>query len=547
MFRLLIVDDEPVIVEGLCDYINKNCEKYELDILKAYSGDDALEILSTRKIDVVLTDIKMPGISGIDLMNNIRGNWPGCRVIFLTGYDEFDYVYEAIKNDGVKYLLKNEGYDKILKTLENEIEYVIKSQIDMELMEKAKKQAVESLPLLKKEYLYDLVNSKTAEISQEQFEALSIVLNASKPVSLLAAAVDSIDDKVNLPDNTKHIYAVRLTVERYLKDEFLYESILINDSVMICFVQPCNEGNGFRKNLRGTAEIIQNVCKNSIGTTVTVAFSTNAFNWNSLCEKISSLKMLINNRHMFGNETILTDEILLHGDYDKCLDYEILEREICSELRKCDTLEIFLKQGKKEDFFLLFKEIIESIKEHISSNSSLFYETCMRISLFYISYFNKNGITELIAKKVDMYNAFNVYGYISWDEAVNWFKRLAEIAFDVQNVRYEDRASKAMDYIKKHIKDNLSGDLSLTKLAEIVYFNPKYLSRLFKQVTGITLISYINDIKTEKAKELLKETNLKIHEIGAAIGYISAPYFTNFFKNATGMSPQDFRDYYKNK
>jgi two-component system, response regulator YesN len=95
--------------------------------------------------------------------------------------------------------------------------------------------------------------------------------------------------------------------------------------------------------------------------------------------------------------------------------------------------------------------------------------------------------------------------------------------------------------IRKYVEEHLSGDLSLASLGDQVYFNPKYLSKMFKQVTGSNYLSYINDLKLSRVKELLNMNDTKISEIGAQVGFLSAPYFTRFFKKATGMTPQEYR------
>ena len=116
MYRLLIVDDEKEILDWLTELFQETAEM-DLDVYKAASGQAALDILNRTKIDIVLTDIRMPGLSGLQLLERIRGRWPLCRVIFLTGYNEFDYVYSAIKYDGVGYLLKTEEDEVILNTV----------------------------------------------------------------------------------------------------------------------------------------------------------------------------------------------------------------------------------------------------------------------------------------------------------------------------------------------------------------------------------------------------------------------------------------------
>ncbi|WP_246073222.1 response regulator [Paenibacillus dokdonensis] len=116
MYRLLIVDDEPVIVNGLVQLFQENTE-FELDVCKAYSAKEALETAKKMKLDILVSDIRMPHKSGLQLVDEITYYWPHCRVIFLTGYSEFEYVHEALRKSADNYILKTEGIDPIFEAV----------------------------------------------------------------------------------------------------------------------------------------------------------------------------------------------------------------------------------------------------------------------------------------------------------------------------------------------------------------------------------------------------------------------------------------------
>lgn len=120
MFRLLIVDDEELIVNGLYD-IFSNLVDLDLDIYKAYSGEEAIDWLNRTRIDIVLSDIRMPEIDGMQLLGEIKQNWPQYKVIFLTGYNEFEYIYEAIQYSNSSYILKNEDPEKVISAVKKSI------------------------------------------------------------------------------------------------------------------------------------------------------------------------------------------------------------------------------------------------------------------------------------------------------------------------------------------------------------------------------------------------------------------------------------------
>ena len=128
------------------------------------------------------------------------------------------------------------------------------------------------------------------------------------------------------------------------------------------------------------------------------------------------------------------------------------------------------------------------------------------------------------------------------EEAFYFFWQIADIIFDVQIVETEKRSMASIQKVQDYVRNNLGEDLSLNSLADMVFFNPKYLSRLFKQVTGFNLSDYIIEKKLAKAKELLEQSHIKIHEIAKAVGYSSGPYFTKFFKKGANITPQEYRD-----
>ena len=113
MHNVLIIDDEPDVADALYNLLYYD-ETLELDVFRVYTAYDALALLERMRIDIVLSDIKMPGMDGLQLLEAVRARWPHCRVLFITGHPEFDYIYRAMQLDAVSYLLKTESRECIL-------------------------------------------------------------------------------------------------------------------------------------------------------------------------------------------------------------------------------------------------------------------------------------------------------------------------------------------------------------------------------------------------------------------------------------------------
>ncbi|NBC67417.1 helix-turn-helix transcriptional regulator [Paenibacillus sacheonensis] len=128
------------------------------------------------------------------------------------------------------------------------------------------------------------------------------------------------------------------------------------------------------------------------------------------------------------------------------------------------------------------------------------------------------------------------------EDALAYLRAMAAILFKQKKDEQAQRTNKVIGQINHYLQSNLGKDLSLARLSEVVYLNPSYLSRLYKQHTGINLSEAIIELKMAKASELLLNPVYKIHEIGAMLGFENAGYFTRFFKKNVGMTPQEFRD-----
>ena len=157
MYRLLIVDDEPIIVDGMADLF-REVSVMELEIYKAYSGDEALEWLGRIKVDIVLSDIRMPGMSGLELLEHICGQWPHCKVVFLTAHNDVEYVRKALRFGGADYLLKTESEDIIVNSVLKALKSAEAERKELQVLERAKAQLQLAEPMLRRELLIGMCN-----------------------------------------------------------------------------------------------------------------------------------------------------------------------------------------------------------------------------------------------------------------------------------------------------------------------------------------------------------------------------------------------------
>ncbi|WMT39454.1 response regulator [Paenibacillus sp. D2_2] len=156
MYRLLIVDNEEYVVDGLVELFNAE-NRPDLETQGAYSAAEAMNALMTTSYDIVITDIRMPGINGLELQRIIASRWPYCKVIFLSGYDNFNYAQEAIRQGSVNYILKTEDDDVIIAAVDGAIEKIRSEKEEKKALTEARTQVKKAMAALQREFFEGLL------------------------------------------------------------------------------------------------------------------------------------------------------------------------------------------------------------------------------------------------------------------------------------------------------------------------------------------------------------------------------------------------------
>jgi len=552
MYTLLIVDDEPIITDGLYEVFH-TLKDLDLDIYKAYSGDEAYELMKKMRVDIVLTDIRMPGMSGLQLMEQIRRQWPKCRVIFLTGYNEFDYVYTAIQYEGVSYILKTEGYGRVIEAVKNAAEEIETSLRLDALIQEAEKQVETARELLRGNFLSGIIKGRfyKTEINRHQFDELGIMLSADHDVIMLVGRLDDLPKGLPYSERNRRIYSVSLIAGEFLSPAVNYAYFTDENSYLIWLIQPGKDMNIEEKAswqecltfVKGNLEFIQKSCRDSVNVPVSFALDDSPADWIELPDRFNTLKMVLNYRFGQESEMLLTGRGIIKEDL-KDTQEKAMKKLSVSRL-KFEMLAETLEYGTQEDFFSLLDELTENLRTVKSMHNIVALEQYSSIALVLLSYINRWNVLEKVAFKIGIHKLMRADEHESWDDAVNYLYRLGSILFEIQEQEREKRAQDVIGFIQKHINDNIhiQDELSLIRLADLVHFNPSYLSRLFKQVVGMNISDYISDIRVKKAKQMLENPDIKINAVAEAMGYGTAANFTRFFKKMTNMTPQEYRDF----
>jgi len=535
MLRLLIVDDEPYTVDGLFEMLEELSDP-ELDLYKAYGPEEAVDWLNRTKMDIVLSDIRMPGMTGLELQKVIAELWPRCRIIFLTGINDLQTAQTAMRSGSVDYILKTEGDEAIVRSIRKAADELSKELLSDEFLLKAKDRLHRALPLLQRQWFAELLEEGGAacRLREEQLRELSIPLRPSLPVIPVVGRVDAWGGGITGPDRTLLHYAIQnIASECFGTVAFL--PVLMESGLLVFLIQPAGPppaaGGGpddgaaaWRQAVsyvRGTLETVQDACRRLLKLTVSFVGAASPVEWERLAQAIFHMRMKLVDGLGTGTEMLLS--------------VRPLEREDGSPLPPLrsliDPLERLMEERLEEQFLQKLQETLALPGSYLQYMQVYYPVASLLLGQLEVSAIGG----------VDTERLMHLSAHPSREDATRCLLDTAAHIFAMRRELQDERTHQVIGRLHHYIRGHLDGDLSLAKLAEVVYLNPTYLSVLYKQQTGANLSEYIADVRLEKAKELLDTTQMKIHEITDRVGFVTAGYFTRFFKKRLGMTPQEYR------
>lgn len=521
--KILVVDDEPVILSNLKQML----ENYYGNIHTIYALSDsreAMQIIIREQPEILLTDIRMPGISGITLAQFIREHNLRTKVLFITGYSDFEYAKAGIEYKIFDYLLKPIDSQKAINSIKRAIEsYEEEESLDTysRLFQSC---LYEDSSSVQKKFLnellfYPIVKSKDQIINEEK--ALSLSIESYRIYAIGIAEISEVEN-----DNYNNI----LIIEQYLNSQwkhcylFPFGNILyVVDSLLPeeQFHDTRNWINSFRR----YREDIQSLY--SIDLYVGISCIAN------------DLSKIQKYRKQAGQ---CLQNILFPKLSNKKIDYYKIAEKASNE-PELDSVTIAqeLIEAMQHDAPNTIDPIVDQISKYLS-NTNQNIKMYVRSVVFNILYY-VNTLSVPAEELNEIYNTIRKQINVQTREdlIIQYFRYWLHYLCDcIKNSNKNDR-----DYLTKSIFNfvdkNYSKPIGLTDVAEYIHRNPSYVSRLIKKETGENFSEILSEKRINNAKKQLKETNLKIAEIAESNGYPNVRYFTKVFHSKTDMSPLEYR------
>ena len=545
MNRILIVDDEHHIVNWL-SWILENVPDLELEINRAYTGEEALALLERHRMDILLLDIQMPGISGLQVAEEANRSWPSSYIIFLTGYDYFSYIYQASRLEHVSYLIKTEPDERIIQEVRNCLSKIEADKKQLQLNRQASSHDLVVKHLLQADFLEGLLHGKKnfeiRHIVKKYHIGLTIDLDRPLFAGLLFLSAgrgqsDALDNYVLIRQELPCLF------DCVLRPEDHFALLPSGTNHFLCLIQPDSISESSfvsaEDYLKNIFEEFLPLCENSLSCFCIIVLCTDMLEWDSVYDTLLSLQ----------EYCLQVLPAVIEGSFCKpvCRSRLVPFRDSPSAFPAVSVrqlhadLQLHLSRQEQSKFFQSLDEICSLLCRTKSMHNLEAIELYMKTSSVLIECINQFQLQEKISLQIDLYSLYYTVNFTSWKEASAYLRRLSEILFRELSVLETDRSLELVSLIKHYIREHLSENLSLSVIAEQFSYNSSYLSHLFKQTTGIGLSEYVTGIRMAKASELLSQTSESISLIAEKTGFDTTQYFSYVFKKRIGSTPSEYR------
>lgn len=532
-YKVMVVDDEDEIRLGIIKKINWEALGFKI-VGDAENGKDALEKAERFHPDIVLTDIKMPYMDGLELVEHLAKVMPSTRVVIFSGADDFEYAHKAIKLNVMEYILKPINSIELTDVLKR-----LKEKLDKEYDEKRNLETlynhyIESLPVLREQFLVSVIEGRiTKDMWMTKCKKLGIDLQGSFYTAAIIEGEVSGKDKgeqnvISLSEGHLIPISIKKTIDENMWNYSSCVSFVYSDYVIVLGAfETKEEIMNFIQGINETCTSYEKIMGIQLAAGVGRCY-----------EEPTAI------RFSYRSAESALDYKLIMGS-GKAIYIEDVEPESSIQLQFDEQQETAMlnaiKVSSEGNIKKVFSDLIENFEDLVLPFNQY------RIYLM--------EITTSILKLVQAYNLnmneifgenFNCYGYLdnfnNLEEIKAWF---ISIALKINELIKKERINssrllveKAKDYVKRNYYDF---DMSVEKLCSHLHVSPAYFSTIFKKETDMNFVNYLTTVRLEEAVKLLNTTDDKTYVVATKVGYAEPNYFSYVFKRKFGVSPSRYR------
>lgn len=534
--KVFLVEDEMVIRRGIKNSIDWEKEGY-IFCGEASDGELAYPMIIKEKPDILITDIRMPFMDGLELCKLVKKELPNIKILILSGYDEFDYAKEAICLGVTEYLLKPISSGKLLEALNGVSESIRREKEDKDLVRKYMEEMRENTEHEKQKFFEQMIAGNLSMVDAlETGKKYEMNLSAGMYNLLLFRFTLGEENRKSGELLGEAEYAIEKLTERL---EYVFE--FQRGVEGWAFLLMADNEEQMSERVKELSKVLEEIMKN---------YSTIAY-FGGIGQPVARLRELEESFReaeralaarftMELNRIISVEDIRMAQNVDTLDDIEITS---FGEIEKTRTmLEKFLNNGAEDEIDEFVDVYINELSEENLKSVLMRQYIIMDAYIVMMSFCEKiEGIEgEMQAQSEELKNSMKTIQTL--EEIKNYIRMLLKKIIGVRDTisgrRYSDIIEIAKDQIRKTY---MSDEISLNTIAAEVGMSPSYFSSIFSKEMGKTFVEYLTEIRMDRAKELLMCSSMKTSEIGYEVGYKDPHYFSYIFKKTQNCTPKEFR------
>jgi two-component system response regulator YesN len=539
MFSLLIVDDHKHQVDSLATTMP--WDQFDISTIhKAYSGQSALEIIREHPIDILITDIRMPGMSGLELIQYVNEHNKKIDCILLTGYAEFEYAQKAIELNAIDYFIKPVRDEVLLATVGKIVDKLTNERQQHQILEYTTSVVHQNLPLLRENLLLDLLQEKNISRSQlmDKLKMYRIPFTYDDQVKIVAIRFDPyFYESYGAADMKLFEFAVlNMAVELFSAEFHIWTCKAPQGNLALLLLPKVEEGisagywNSVQENLLVSlaTKLTENVDHYLKGNIVIYVSNPTQFPAEIYSAYYSIVATLMKSNQQQG--------IIVSPPQDS------IDREMkpLRSLYQAPMLIQLMDNGNGDKLNNKLSDLFSELENsHTDSHAHLREAYLHLLSSFTYLAHKKGKVLEDIVGTASSRAEHNVIHSVKLLKA--WSHIILDALFDNESLHVDENHQQLVNKIHSYIERNLGKDVTLQSIGDSVYLNAIYLSQIYKEITGENLSEYILHARMEKAKVLLEKSSSKIYEITEKVGYQSPQHFIRTFKKYYGVTPEIYR------
>lgn len=533
MMRIMVADDEPLQRQYLKAVLEEYPRKFKV-VAEADNGEDALALGLQHKPEIIFLDIRMPGLTGIEVARQLRISLPDAKIVIVSAYDEFQYAQQSVGLGLAEYLLKPVESEEIISLAQRLSDEIEAEQAKKAELEDTKAALKDAIPFIRIGFVMDLINGNLSD--DAEMNERSAFFGVKNPLRLaINIWLDNLTTQNNFRSELEKQIVQRQVseaIESVLTEwpEHFFISLGNGQYTILLAAEETLDDASLKEMASALAERICDRVREKTSSTVTVGIGRSGHGCAGIARSYREASVAGEYRILYGgDQPIHADDVEAGSEYSNVL-RQGYEKNLVMAVCMGDwdrTVRAFLSLWSE---YISEDPQIVRVRMKIAEICNVVVRSAVESSIaFETLEESSNALEQQLAKETDT--------EVMKEKVLNWLNDLVtkiRTSREFRNVNLIDKAVRFME-------ENFQKEIGLDDVAKQVYLSTCYFSRLFKQVKGWSFTEYLTHVRMEEARKLLTTTSYSVAEIAMRVGFRDARYFSQVFKKHAGKTPGSYR------